>query len=170
MKIIFLDIDGVLCTLRAHIAQNGNRLMKALDREAIGLLNRAAFGDTRYVLSSTWRILHDQGFMEAHLAAHGWNGLFHQDWKTGRINGPRGLEIAEWLGRHPEVSGYAIVDDDKDFLPDQLPRHVHTPNADGLTWQNFRDLNRILHGNEDAWFVASKTRPMAYEYDAGEST
>lgn len=168
MRIIFLDMDGVLCTMRAHIAQNGFGLMEKLDREAIGLLNRAASDDVRYVLSSTWRKFHDQPWMEHHLQSFGWTGQFHDDWKTGDINGPRGLEIAEWLGRHPEIEDYAIIDDDSDFLPDQLPRHVHTACYDGLSWQNFLDLNRILYGFEDAWVASNRAR-FNYEYDAQEA-
>jgi hypothetical protein len=42
MKIIFLDFDGVLCTLRSHVAQGSaapRGFMEALDREGVGLLN-----------------------------------------------------------------------------------------------------------------------------------
>ena len=31
----------------------------------------------------------------------------------------RGMEIQEWLDRHPEVTHYAIVDDNADMLPHQ---------------------------------------------------
>ena len=40
--------------------------------------------------------------------------------KTGYSNnGFRGDEIKEWLNRHPEVTQYAILEDDEDFYPDQ---------------------------------------------------
>ena len=31
----------------------------------------------------------------------------------------RGVEVQEWLDRHPAVEQYAIIDDDSDFLPNQ---------------------------------------------------
>jgi hypothetical protein len=32
----------------------------------------------------------------------------------------RGEEIKAWLHQHPEVTRYAIVDDDSDMLPEQV--------------------------------------------------
>lgn len=169
MRVVFLDIDGVLCTLRSHIGQGHIGLMEALDREAVGLLNRATLPGTAFVLSSTWRLTHDRAEMTAHLRAYGWTGEFHDDWRTKDLWKTRGGEVDEWLGRHPEVSAYAIVDDDSDFLPEQLGHLVKTQYEDGLSWAGFQRLNEVLHGDKDAWFAA--TRPtFPYEYDPAKES
>lgn len=162
MKIIFLDIDGVLCSFRSHYAQGKPLIdgcMSALDREGVGLLNvLAGLGtDTiKYVLSSTWRKHHDQGWMENHLRNHGWTGEFHEDWRTtiehvehnGIIFGvTRGREIQEWLNRHPEITEYVIIDDDSDMLDEQLPRFAQTHTEDGISFSAFQKARRILFGS-----------------------
>jgi hypothetical protein len=156
MKIIFLDMDGVLCTFKAHLAQGKpskfHGFMEALDREAIGLLNYLhdyPEFDTKYVLSSAWRIFHTQEEMESHLKNYGWTGIFHEDWKTNSFNSIRGEEIQEWLERHPEVDGYVILDDDNDMTEEQIANHfVHTDEYDGISFKQFIQAERILYGTE----------------------
>ncbi len=154
-KTIFLDMDGVLCTVRAHIGQGERGMMRALDREAMGLLNVLAEvpgTPVLYVLSSTWRMIYDRPGMESNLRQFGWRGEFHGDWCTIQDRtGHRGVEVADWLLRHPEVTDWVAIDDDSDFLPDQKSRLALTHAYDGLRWQDFLDACRILHGDEHAW-------------------
>lgn len=158
MKIIFLDMDGVLCTARAHIAQRKVKTewhMTALDREAVGLLNAIHEHDsdnTRYVLSSTWRTQYDQAYMEAHLRSFGWTGVFHYDWKTPKYQrtmsehqGFRGVEVADWLNRN-EHTTYAIFDDGTDFLESQQENFVNTRHDYGISYHDYVNAMRILHG------------------------
>jgi hypothetical protein len=63
-----------------------------------------------------------------------------KDWRTRDLYDQvpndrplRGIEIAEWLLRHPEIQDYVILDDDPDILSDQLPRFVRTDFKSGLT-------------------------------------
>lgn len=148
MKIIFLDMDGVLCTLRSHMAQGsikGIWHMAALDREAIGLLNRLSMRDVKWVLSSTWRLHWTKEEMERHLKSFGWTGTFHEDWRTKQLNGIRGLEIREWLDRHvTEYETYAILDDNSDMLPEQMDAFVQTHVYDGLRWEDYDKLCKVL--------------------------
>ena len=46
--------------------------------------------------------------------------------------GVRGHEIQEWLDKHPEVTRYAILDDDSDMLPEQMPNFFKTTFQNGL--------------------------------------
>lgn len=171
MKVIFLDIDGVLCTVRSHIARGDLGLMRALDREGVGLLNQVVDDQTRFVLSSTWRLLHDREWMEDHLRMHGWIGQFHDDWRTKEISSMRGRggEIAEWLGRHPDTDRFAIVDDDSDMLPEQMSMFVHTSTDDGFSWKNFMELSEVLHGDENAWLRMMQAKQDFYEVDSGSA-
>lgn len=158
MKIIFLDIDGVLCTKRAHIAQRRFKTewhMTAFDREAVGLLNAIHEHDpenTRYVLSSTWRTHYDQIFMENHLRSFGWTGVFHSDWKTvNLLRDPsahqsfRGNEVKEWLDRNEHIT-YVIFDDGTDFLESQQENFINTRHDYGISYHDYINAMLILHG------------------------
>lgn len=152
MKIIFLDIDGVLCTFRSHIAQGSpGPGMCALDREGVGLLNMLYDEDTFYVLSSSWRHFHDKSYMTNHLKKFGWSGQFHMDWCTQDFDGSRGEQIQEWLNRHSEVEKYVIIDDDSNMLKSQKRNFVKTIEYDGISWKNFQNAAKILFGNYQEW-------------------
>ena len=114
MKVIFLDIDGVLNTLKTLQRHNGFIGMSPI---LVRRFNKLA-KDTgaRVVLSSTWR--HDKNWRRV-MKKNGLDMRF-----LGRTKELRGLirghEIQEWLGRH-DVEKYVILDDDTDMLPDQIP-------------------------------------------------
>ena len=57
MKIIFLDIDGVLCTSRSHLAKHGKGIMDEWDDVgALAIYRACKFGENvKIVVSSTWR-------------------------------------------------------------------------------------------------------------------
>ena len=153
MRVIFLDMDGVLCTYRAHEAQGIQKMpghhgfMDALDREGVDLLNKITklYPDTVYVLSSTWRNFHSKEEMEEWLRRYGWTGRCHDDWRTVRLNGPRGLEIEEWLNRHlTEWETYVILDDNSDMLENQKANFVQTDEWDGILTKHFNRIKQVL--------------------------
>lgn len=144
MKVVFLDIDGVLNSHRTCIAFNGypHDLTAAdlgmFDLVALGLIrNIVETARAKIVLSSSWRLTH-------HWAAVGTALDLPIIDETPRLTGPRGAEIAWWLGRHPEVETFAIIDDDADMLDGQLSCFVHTSGFDGFTWANAERLSSIL--------------------------
>jgi len=152
VKIIFLDMDGVLCTPRAHVAQGMQAprgVQQSLDREAIGLLNVLMPPNQPIfcVLASTWRNIYDPAWIDRRLMAAGWEGQFHTDWKTASLGdeSKRGEEIALWLASH-ETERYVILDDSINMLPEQEPFHVKTNYNDGLMWDDFKKAMLILHG------------------------
>ena len=133
MKVIFLDIDGVLNSHRTAIAFGGMPFdAKAhrhrFDEVALRLIDGiATTAGANIVLSSSWR--NDSNWQQIGPAL----GLAIID-RTPSYLGPRGKEIAAWLAAHPEVQSYAIVDDDGDMLPEQKPFFVHTNMFEGFTW------------------------------------
>jgi hypothetical protein len=150
MRILFLDVDGVLNHRGVFVAGNGAMpLCQAALGELARVINDA---DCRVVLSSTWRLLGRAVERLPILLRY----QFHEDWRTieirhGKSPGgvwlptKRGEEIDEWLGRHPEVERYAIVDDDSDFLDHQLQFFVKTDfDAGGLTAECADRLIAIL--------------------------
>lgn len=146
MKVLFLDIDGVLNThkstlLHGSLFINSPDVAKKLDPYASLFLKRLTQHGVQIVLSSTWRI----------------GTRFHQE-KEKAFDFPildrtchypfpkavRGDEIQTWLNEHPEVTHYAIVDDDSDMLEAQLPCFVKTRATEGLTWFNMEKICQIL--------------------------
>lgn len=151
MKILFLDVDGVL-NHRA-IYQPGNSA--PLCPHAIERLHQvvAATGCS-VVLSSTWR---KEPRLVERLRGEGVLQAAHPDYRTkdrapSRMRGSpflagglRGKEIAEWLSRHPEVARFAIVDDDADFLHGQMAYFVQTNFDTGLQNDHVERLVAILN-------------------------
>lgn len=162
MKILFLDVDGVL----NHEGVFSDRRFGYLpiDCLCVGRLHRVVRETgCQIVLSSSWR---GGDWQERKLAAEfvfecrygdapygEYLSVRHEDGSTRRLSGAdyegRGSEIAEWLSRHPEVTAYAIVDDDGDMLAEQKPFFVQTSFSDGLTDDHADRLIEIL-GKESA--------------------
>lgn len=156
MKIIFLDMDGVLCTSRSHVASGKKGLMQALDPVGIGLLNQIADDDTFYVLSSTWRFHFDREEMISKLREHGWTGRFHDHWCTvGRFSSARGQEIGDWLNDHNHRDRpYVIIDDTRHGMgPDLLAHLVQTKFDDGISFEDFNKARTILLGVKEPLIV-----------------
>lgn len=143
-KILFLDIDGVFTSFRTvagfgrapspHSAQP-RILFDEVAVRIVGNIVQAA--GAQVVLSSSWRRLDDWHSIGPVL------GLPIID-RTPALCGPRGAEIAAWLSAHPEVTTFAILDDDGDMLAEHLPYFVKTTFEDGLTWANTLSLCQVL--------------------------
>lgn len=132
-RVLFLDIDGVVLSGRELWRTHNNRY---LPPEKIALVKEVCDRTGAIVVvSSTWRYSDETKDALAFAGLH-----LHSDWRTPTalmrgslfIADRRGAEIQQWLNRHPEVDGYAIVDDDGDMLPHQLSRFVQTPFEDGI--------------------------------------
>lgn len=147
MKIIFLDIDGVVATAQS-LAQDA--WPPALDAESVGRVARLCSEneDVRVVISSSWRYLYTKDEVLGRLAEHGLpSPCIHRDWRTVRLDGDdqtRGDEIAEWLSRHHEVTRFVVLDDDSDFHADQLLCHVCTTFKSGFTESHFAKAQALL--------------------------
>lgn len=125
MKILFLDIDGVV-----NKRENFNPAIKnnlyPLDSYCAFLVGRIQLSTgCAVVLSSAWRN-HPEGVQNVS------ERVVELLDKTKYLSGTRGDEIQEWLDRH-EVEKYAILDDDSDMLPSQLDNFFKTTFEDGLT-------------------------------------
>ena len=112
MKVIFLDIDGVLnCD---HMA-NPRKFPYVVDKKLLvrfkKLLSRTG---AKVVLSSSWR-LDPVGL----LAAKHW-GVPFIDVAPDMPKKTRRDEVVTWLSKHPNVIRYTIIDDEDDVL-DALP-------------------------------------------------
>lgn len=143
MKILFLDIDGVLNSdsTKERIGPDGGIFASfiGIDKRLLKLFQDwRADKPIEVVLSSTWRT--DDRLMKV-LADHGLTWL---DITPNR--GYRGREIEEWLlGR--DIEAYAILDDTPQFYGHQQPHFVQTSYKHGLREKNLRKLGQILNLN-----------------------
>jgi hypothetical protein len=141
MKVLFLDIDGVLnCySTKEKIKGRGGLVdgFMGIDR---GLLKRFLDWldgkDIKIVLSSSWR--QDERTM-AELTD---NGIRWID-VTPRL-GMRGFEVSRWLSDNP-VDRYSIIDDVDQFLPDQKKFFILTDPKVGVTDDDLTRAELILN-------------------------
>jgi len=148
VKVLFLDIDGVLDSVRSAIAFGGYPTgledIGAFDPIAIRLLQRLCDASgAQVVLSSAWRTFVDFRAVGAAF------GLPVID-QTPLLLGQRGDEIHAWLCEHPQVEQYAIVDDNDDMLPGQMSRFVQTCGFDGLRWGDYVRLCELFGVDPEA--------------------
>lgn len=111
MKVLFLDIDGVVNCVSTRQRHRGFIGIDPLLAFIVGKIQLDT--DCHVVLSSAWR-LHPDGREEVRKQV-----CDVIDVTPDLPNGIRGLEIQAWLTEHPGVTRYAILDDNDDFLPDQ---------------------------------------------------
>jgi len=145
MKIIFLDIDGVLNVIGQGYDEFGQIFHPHLEKNLDTIIKET---NAKIVISSTWRM----------------NGLENMQrmWKYRQLAGEviditptevdvvesgtcefydqvdRGHEIQQWLNDHPEVTNYVILDDDNDMLPSQQTNFVRT--ADNRSHEDCVDI------------------------------
>ena len=151
MKLLFLDIDGVLNnhSSRSHannIHHGDSLTYKGWDFKCVVQLKRIiAETGCQLVISSDWRHhLEDLQAGFTYFQLPNWIGITPTLPRDGHwhSHGTRGTEIASFLTTFTlkqkedagnEVTAYAIVDDNDWMLPSQSPVFVQTGDDFGLT-------------------------------------
>jgi hypothetical protein len=139
MKVIFLDIDGVLNSANTPNPRKfpyivDPKLLKRFKR----LLQRTG---AKVVLSSTWRYDPAGIFSAKH-----W-GIPFIDVIPDMPKRPRRDEVLAWLKAHPKVKRFVIIDDEDDEL-DELPLFQPSPDI-GLTEKMVKGVTEFLAGRTD---------------------
>jgi hypothetical protein len=139
MKVIFLDIDGVL---NCRKTPNPRNLPYIVDRKLLKRLVRLLeCTRAKVVLSSTWR------YDPAGLFSAKFWGIPFIDVIPDMPKQPRSKEILMWLKRHPRVKRFVVIDDEDDEL-DGLP--LFQPSATtGLTEPICRGITKYLEGKTE---------------------
>lgn len=125
MKVLFLDVDGVLNTYKTGGIYTLNKKKLKLLQEIVEKTQ------CKIVLSSTWR-KDDYAFRRL-LRVLRYRGMTIFSITPVILSGPRGAEIGLWLTENSGVERYAIVDDDGDMLDNQLRNFFQTDGDYGLT-------------------------------------
>lgn len=147
MKVLFLDIDGVLNSDTFYL--NRPKEIKHLpyplsefDPACVARLNRI-LDETkaRLVVSSSWR--HDT-FINRVLERAGIKTKIWDITPYG-MGKPRGHEIKKFLSEHPNIENYVILDDVANMLPEQQSHFVQTKYYYGLTDEDMIKAINILN-------------------------
>ena len=147
MKVIFLDIDGVL-----NCQDTQDRLSKfiiGLDDEKIEVLQAIVEQSNAYlVLTSSWMNIEENLlYLERRLAEH---KLFIFD-QVDHLGGKRGTAIHKYLNEHQNIDAWCVIDDERfrDY-DDEIERHFVKTDfyRNGLGWVHVQYALAILHGNK----------------------
>lgn len=145
MKVLFLDVDGVLNSADwfRQMDPTAHGIALELDPKAVRRIQRVIEQTgAKIVLSSTWR---KHPFCVAAIEAAGLPIYDHTpDLSLQDRNTPRAHEIRLWLATHPEVEAFAIVDDDSDAGQGLEARFVRTRWKHGLYGKHEKALLALL--------------------------
>lgn len=165
--VVFLDIDGVLCTIRACVATGDKGGLKYLDPIAVKCFERILESvNAQYVVSSSWRIIHPD--IPAILKCVGLHGepFYPDDWKLGTKKYKdsrefyytprhekqfRGHEVDMWLDRYGKRP-YIILDDESDFTDYQKKHHlIKTDEMNGILFEHMEEAIDNLKKQVENW-------------------
>lgn len=150
MKVLFLDIDGVLNSELYYKSRLKNKLnfkffkffglkklyhwlidahnkeswlLSQIDEICVKLLNHVVEETgCKIVISSTWRKTNGGWkYLQTLLEKKGFIGEVIGE--TPVLWTERGKEILDWISKTPSVTNYVIVDDDSDFSDKQKLKH-----------------------------------------------
>lgn len=168
MKVLFLDLDGVLNSfdnLHALTYQNimdinnpsNDKYGHLFDERCVRWLDWIVKKtDCKIVISSTWRMsglkVMKSMWEERNLAGEvigvtttNVKQETLSKYSNGHRYDERGYEIQEWLDEHPEVTNYCIVDDNDDMLAEQFLYFVKTNENNGITHNDAKTIVTILN-------------------------
>ena len=163
MKVIFLDIDGVLNHEAFYKERYENRIEESpwenpyseIDPKAVSNLNNLCDEtEAKVVISSTWRH-HGLEYCKDVLEKHGFTGDII-DITPSSPTRFRGLEILDWVKENEELIGdryfnfteYVILDDDSDMLYWQRNNFLLIDRFVGLTMGNVFQAKRVLNNGK----------------------
>lgn len=142
MKILFLDIDGVVNCATTPQRHRGFIGIDPYMAHLVRMIVEQT--DCQVVLSSSWRHFPDgRSEVERQVCPI-------LDITPTSSSGFRGDEIRAWLNGHPEVERYAIVDDDEDMLPGQMGCLFKTNWKEGITAKIASYITGYL--NHGCWY------------------
>lgn len=148
MRIIFLDIDGVLKKgLTSPICEfEKEKPWEKFDKLCCYLVENLCLQVRAYlVISSNWRTAFDRKRMEQILGRLGYF-LHPHDWRTDAKGPRRGNEIDRWLANHLGIDEYLIIDDNnpREFTEHQQKYLITTETYDGFQSQHLEKSLKII--------------------------
>ena len=163
MKVIFLDIDGVVNTLMIY-KNNNDKLnlkkgndgyfydicshydLRVSNTQAIVWLDKICHDfNLSIVISSTWRYDYEDTCKSLY------NSGLSEDIKilgaTKIMHKARGIEIQDFLDSHPFIDDFIILDDDSDM--EHLINHLIKVNTyTGLNYNHYLAISDYFKGDD----------------------
>ena len=156
MKVIFLDIDGVICVVGCNMDEARKlvrcdatrKLYETLNKDCIAALNEIVNrSGAKVVISSSWRRFDSLRTLKRKFKEAGFIGMIIDVTPvTTSCNGGtycyRGNEIQMWLNEHPEVEKFVIIDDETSDMLHLLPKCYQTPGiySKGLAMEHIEPV------------------------------
>lgn len=153
-----MDIDGPMIPLRAYGLSTNKCPVDKFDPCAtdmvMQLIEKSSSPEqqTKIVCSSTWGYQGLERFSKLLLDNHIPPTLLHDDWITPRkMSSYRCHEVRWWLERHPEITHYVAIDDER-LHEEFVPNAVLCDGYEGFSFRNMLECKvflEIYEGNED---------------------
>lgn len=162
MKLIFLDVDGVLNSQNYVVSEHDrlghdNYIKEYLSQGRIpfdphcinNLKNVLEVTGALICVSSTWRLCEDQRKrLNEALGEYCYRIIGY----TKHLSTIRGIEIDNFLNDLKQIKSplekYIIIDDDNDMLEEQQPYLIKTNFETGFTFEDARMAINILNSNK----------------------
>lgn len=134
MKVVFLDIDGVLSTAKSILEHDDNLALgisRSCDEDVIKVLDDNAVNNlmtllektgAKIVLSSNWRTMKSVERLQELFGSRGF-GEFIVDKTSDSWGASRGEEIQAWLAGQDAIASFVILDDIDDGITELFPDH-----------------------------------------------
>ena len=148
MKVIFLDIDGVLNSDEYFDKIEGlniEGIEKQIDVEKIKLLKRAVEETgSNVVLSSSWRYTRNAQYLKQLLLQY---GILADS--TPFMKNKRGEEIKGWLEEHKDTEDFVILDDEifDSYDEELMKKLIKVSNGNGRSFGEVlpnKDVEEII--------------------------
>lgn len=151
MSVLFLDIDGVLNTVRwEKFCLSGEATIEdeygiTFDRTSIANLKEIIdLTDASIVIHSTWKLLYDVKWIAKMWSSRDLPGIILDVTPNMPPYYSKQDEITMWLKHHPEIQNYAILDDEHEFDGFLLEHHVLIDGENGITGTHVQKAVHIL--------------------------
>lgn len=156
MKVIFLDIDGVMNCVHTKDRISG---FIGIDSAKVELLKQIIDNTgAEVVLSSSWRhckgLKHDPCWQYMVDKFKEYDIEFHSITPTCKETSYRGWEIQTWFKDHMDtnIESFIILDDDSDLKP-YGSRHIQTSwNGNGMEQKHVNKAIKMLNETCKPWF------------------
>lgn len=169
MKVIFLDIDGVITTPPTWTINFDNL---QLIKDLVDITN------AKIVLSSSWKNSCNNDiklvkeklktylkcFSDNDKLTNLFNWFINNIYDITPSNGAcRGDEIQKYLDHHTNIDNYVIIDDDSDMNDEHVYHFVQTDSTFGITQRELTLCNYVLN-DKPIWNALSLNSILKYEW------
>ena len=154
MKVLFLDFDGVLNSEASFRYEKRRKTLDTANMLSVVACSNLQYileqdSDVKIVISSTWRLMHTIVELQNILNAYGIQAARVIGKTPAVLSRDRAHEINLWLEDNPNVTQFAVLDDDSDVqalhvIPNSLI--VKTTFEDGLLLSQAKQVAKFFRG------------------------